>query len=75
MVLKQEKKPVKIPILESLKGFEKEPENIPLGVKVQHLSKTYGNGKVALDDFSLNFYEGQITSFLGHNGAGKTTTM
>lgn len=23
----------------------------------------------------MNFYEGQITSFLGHNGAGKTTTM
>ncbi len=28
-----------------------------------------------MEDLSLNFYEGQITSFLGHNGAGKTTTM
>ena len=27
------------------------------------------------EDLNLNFYEGQITSFLGHNGAGKTTTM
>ena len=35
----------------------------------------YPNGKVAVEDLSLNFYEGQITSFLGHNGAGKTTTM
>ncbi|NXM65532.1 ABCA1 protein, partial [Serilophus lunatus] len=29
----------------------------------------------AVDGLTLNFYEGQITSFLGHNGAGKTTTM
>ncbi|NWJ10124.1 ABCA1 protein, partial [Crypturellus undulatus] len=29
----------------------------------------------AVDGLSLDFYEGQITSFLGHNGAGKTTTM
>ena len=31
--------------------------------------------QVAVEDLNLNFYEGQITSFLGHNGAGKTTTM
>ena len=36
----------------------------------------YSNGnKLAVDGLSLNLYEGQITSFLGHNGAGKTTTM
>ncbi len=28
-----------------------------------------------MENLSLNLYEGQITSFLGHNGAGKTTTM
>ena len=28
-----------------------------------------------MDGLSLNLYENQITSFLGHNGAGKTTTM
>ena len=55
--------------------FEAEPTNLPLGVAVQHLRKVYANGKVAVDDMSLNFYEGQITSFLGHNGAGKTTTI
>uniref|UniRef100_A0A8D2MKQ1 P-type phospholipid transporter n=1 Tax=Zonotrichia albicollis TaxID=44394 RepID=A0A8D2MKQ1_ZONAL len=43
---------------------------------VLNLVKVYRDGKkVAVDGLTLNFYEGQITSFLGHNGAGKTTTM
>lgn len=57
------------------KNIEKEPKHLPLGVSVQHLHKVYSNGKVAIEDLNLNFYEGQITSFLGHNGAGKTTTI
>lgn len=56
-------------------SIEEEPKHLPLGVSVKKLSKIYSNGKVALEDLSLNFYEGQITSFLGHNGAGKTTTI
>lgn len=56
-------------------NFEKEPVHLPMGVSIQHLKKMYRNGKVAVDDLSLNFYEDQITSFLGHNGAGKTTTI
>ncbi|KAG8195500.1 hypothetical protein JTE90_010802 [Oedothorax gibbosus] len=55
--------------------FEPEPDNIQLGVSIHHLTKVYSNEKLAVDDLSLNFYEGQITSFLGHNGAGKTTTI
>lgn len=40
------------------------------------LLQYYKTGKkLAVKNLSLNFYEGQITSFLGHNGAGKTTTM
>ena len=31
--------------------------------------------KTAVDNLSLNFYEGEITALLGHNGAGKTTTI
>ena len=59
----------------STKNIEREPLHLHLGVSVQHLHKVYPNGKVAIEDLSLNFFEGQITSFLGHNGAGKTTTM
>jgi len=57
------------------KQNEAEPTHLPLGVSVQHMHKVYPNGKVAVEDLNLNFYEGQITSFLGHNGAGKTTTI
>nr|DBA28157.1 TPA: hypothetical protein GDO54_008560 [Pyxicephalus adspersus] len=56
--------------------MEEEPAHLSLGVSIQNLVKIYRNGKkVAVDGLSLSFYEGQITSFLGHNGAGKTTTM
>ncbi|XP_041370956.1 ATP-binding cassette sub-family A member 2-like [Gigantopelta aegis] len=56
--------------------FEPEPVHIPLGVGIENLTKVYKTGKkVAVNKLTLNFYEGQITSFLGHNGAGKTTTM
>ncbi|UYV67345.1 ABCA1 [Cordylochernes scorpioides] len=56
-------------------ALEEEPEDLPLGVSIKHLTKVYDKDKVAVNDLSLNFYEGQITSFLGHNGAGKTTTI
>ena len=56
--------------------FEEEPKDLRLGVALLALSKKYDKGsKMAVDGLTLNFYEGQITAFLGHNGAGKTTTM
>lgn len=54
---------------------EEESRDLMVGVSIRHLGKTYSNGKVALSNLNLDFYEDQITSFLGHNGAGKTTTM
>ncbi|KAF8797193.1 ATP-binding cassette sub-family A member 2 like protein [Argiope bruennichi] len=58
------------------KYFEPDPSNLPLGVCIENLVKEYKSGnKVAVNRLSLNLYENQITSFLGHNGAGKTTTM
>ncbi|XP_052239441.1 ATP-binding cassette sub-family A member 2-like isoform X2 [Dreissena polymorpha] len=56
--------------------FEPEPTHLPRGVSIENLTKVYKTGhKLAVKNLSLNLYEGQITSFLGHNGAGKTTTM
>uniref|UniRef100_A0A3Q3DZJ6 ATP binding cassette subfamily A member 1 n=1 Tax=Hippocampus comes TaxID=109280 RepID=A0A3Q3DZJ6_HIPCM len=53
-----------------------EPAHLEPGVYIENLVKVYRHGKkVAVDGLTLGFYEGQITSFLGHNGAGKTTTM
>ncbi|XP_070532576.1 ATP-binding cassette sub-family A member 2-like [Ptychodera flava] len=61
---------------EANRYVEEEPVHLPLGVCINGLVKVYKNSnKPAVNKLSLNFYEGQITSFLGHNGAGKTTTM
>ncbi|BHF81068.1 hypothetical protein SprV_0702419700 [Sparganum proliferum] len=55
---------------------EPPPEKHSVGVSIRGLTKTYRGGKqTAVNNLWADFYEGQITSFLGHNGAGKTTTM
>ncbi|CAD5206396.1 unnamed protein product [Bursaphelenchus okinawaensis] len=46
-----------------------------VAIRILHMTKVYSNNTKALDDLHVNFYENQITGFLGHNGAGKTTTM
>lgn len=43
-------------------------------IKVNHLSKTYGEF-VAVSDVSFSAEKGDIVGFLGPNGAGKTTTI
>ena len=43
-------------------------------LKIEHLTKTYGEKK-AVDDLSLHILPGEIYGFIGHNGAGKTTTL
>uniref|UniRef100_A0A8B9FQU2 ABC transporter domain-containing protein n=1 Tax=Amazona collaria TaxID=241587 RepID=A0A8B9FQU2_9PSIT len=56
--------------------MEEPPAQLQPGVSIRNLVKIYHNSShVAVNGLSLDFYEGQITSFLGHNGAGKTTTM
>ena len=49
--------------------------DLPVGVSMQHLTKRYKKNALALDDLSVDLYEGAVTALLGHNGAGKTTTM
>lgn len=56
--------------------FEPDPVGLVMGVQIQDLVKVFdGSSRPAVNCLNINFYEGQITSFLGHNGAGKTTTM
>ncbi|CAI5734105.1 unnamed protein product [Peronospora farinosa] len=42
---------------------------------VKLLSKTYSNGKVALENVSFGVRKGEIFGLLGPNGAGKSTTL
>uniref|UniRef100_A0A672GNR9 ATP-binding cassette, sub-family A (ABC1), member 12 n=1 Tax=Salarias fasciatus TaxID=181472 RepID=A0A672GNR9_SALFA len=48
--------------------------DLPVGVALHGLTKLYGN-QAAIENLNVSFYEGHVTSLLGHNGAGKTTTM
>lgn len=43
-------------------------------LKITNFTKKYGD-KVAVDNLSLELFEGEICGFIGHNGAGKTTTL
>lgn len=45
-------------------------------IETRHLSKHYGRGSIkAVDNLSLNVYQGETFGLLGPNGAGKTTTV
>ncbi len=44
-------------------------------LEIRNYSKSYGGGKKAADDVSLQVMSGDIFGFIGHNGAGKSTTI
>lgn len=51
-------------------------ESSRAGIRIDRLHKVYSRGNNhALKGLSVNFYENEISAFLGHNGAGKSTTM
>ena len=42
-------------------------------LEIRDVVKEFGDGKVAVNKVSINFYKDEIFALLGHNGAGKTT--
>src|ERR1043166_2473455 len=44
-------------------------------ISIQHLTKVYRGGTVAVDDLSMQIAPGDFFGFLGPNGAGKSTTI
>lgn len=44
-------------------------------LEIKKFSKTYKNGKKAVDSLNLSVKSGDIYGFIGHNGAGKSTTI
>ena len=44
-------------------------------LEIKNFSKSYNQGKKAVDNISLKVDAGNIYGFIGHNGAGKTTTI
>ena len=44
-------------------------------LEIKNFSKSYGEGKKAVDNVSLSVESGDIYGFIGHNGAGKSSTI
>ncbi|MBV8251608.1 MAG: ATP-binding cassette domain-containing protein [Chitinophaga sp.] len=44
-------------------------------IQLSHVSKSFGNGKNAVEDISLEIADGEIMVLLGTSGCGKTTTL
>ena len=43
-------------------------------LSLEHINKTFG-GLVAIEEFSLDLYPGEVVALVGDNGAGKSTLI
>ena len=64
----------------SLSPFENEDIYINLNkpedkLKIKNIKKIFPDGKIALNNITLNLYKNEIFALLGHNGAGKSTLI
>src|SRR5271166_6633483 len=61
-------------------GHERATMNAPASatptpmLSLEHSNKTFG-GLVAIDEFSLDVYPGEVVALVGDNGAGKSTLI
>ncbi len=44
-------------------------------IRLERVSKSYGNGSVAVTDLTLEIADGELTVLVGPSGCGKTTTL
>ncbi len=44
-------------------------------IRCEHISKTFDDGKIVLEDFSATFREGDINMVIGQSGSGKTVLV
>ena len=54
------------------------PQTLTVAASAISASKIYGSGEdavYALNDVSVDFYEGQFTAIMGPSGSGKSTLM
>lgn len=62
--------------VKATKIYEVEPSHRRFKIRIKKLCKRYStNNRPALNSFTWNVYENEVTVLMGHNGCGKTTLL